>query len=69
LNAALPFLIYAQVRPFRLAQFIHLTEQVRVIEVQILTLIFKPLYETVEKPPSERLMENVQLQGFRNPEE
>jgi hypothetical protein len=25
--------------------------------------------ETVEKPVSERLMENVQMQGFRNPEE
>jgi hypothetical protein len=25
--------------------------------------------ETVEKPASERLMENVQMQGFRNPEE
>lgn len=25
--------------------------------------------ETVEKPIPERLMENVQLQGFRNPEE
>jgi hypothetical protein len=25
--------------------------------------------ETVEKSPFERLMENVQLQGFRNPEE
>ena len=25
--------------------------------------------ETVEKPVSVRLMENVQMQGFRNPEE
>jgi hypothetical protein len=25
--------------------------------------------ETVEKPASERLMENVHMQGFRNPEE
>ena len=25
--------------------------------------------QTVEKPASERLMENVQMQGFRNPEE
>jgi hypothetical protein len=25
--------------------------------------------ETFEKPTSERLMENVQMQGFRNPEE
>jgi len=25
--------------------------------------------ETVEKPTSERLMENAQMQGFRNPEE
>jgi hypothetical protein len=25
--------------------------------------------ETVEKPASERLMENVQMQGSRNPEE
>jgi hypothetical protein len=28
-----------------------------------------PSIETVEKQASERLMENVQLQGFRNPEE
>jgi hypothetical protein len=27
------------------------------------------LSETVEKPASERLMENVHMQGFRNPEE
>jgi hypothetical protein len=26
-------------------------------------------FETVEKPASEKLMENVQMQGFRNPEE
>jgi len=26
-------------------------------------------YETVEKPAFERLMENAQMQGFRNPEE
>jgi hypothetical protein len=25
--------------------------------------------ETIEKPLYERLMENVQMQGFRNPEE
>jgi hypothetical protein len=29
----------------------------------------KPTNETVEKPVPERLMENVQMQGFRNPEE
>jgi hypothetical protein len=29
----------------------------------------KPYNDTVEKPASESLMENVQLQGFRNPEE
>ena len=27
------------------------------------------LYETVEKPTSKRPLENVQMQGFRNPEE
>jgi len=27
------------------------------------------VYESEEKPASERLMENVQMQGFRNPEE
>jgi hypothetical protein len=26
-------------------------------------------YKIVEKPASERLVENVQMQGFRNPEE
>jgi len=26
-------------------------------------------FKTVEKPASERLVENVQMQGFRNPEE
>jgi hypothetical protein len=26
-------------------------------------------YQTVEKPAFQRLMENVQMQGFRNPEE
>jgi hypothetical protein len=30
---------------------------------------FQGPYETVEKPAFERLMENVQMQGFRNPEE
>jgi hypothetical protein len=29
----------------------------------------KVFLETVEKPASERLMENVHMQGFRNPEE
>jgi hypothetical protein len=29
----------------------------------------KCAYETVERPPSEKLMENVHMQGFRNPEE
>jgi hypothetical protein len=28
-----------------------------------------PLNETVEEPVSERLMEKVHMQGFRNPEE
>jgi hypothetical protein len=32
-------------------------------------LYFSALFETVEKPASERLMENVHKQGFRNPEE
>jgi hypothetical protein len=31
--------------------------------------VMHPLKETVEKPASRRLMENVQMQGFRNPEE
>jgi len=30
---------------------------------------FAICFETVEKPASERLMENGQMQGFRNPEE
>jgi hypothetical protein len=30
---------------------------------------FKETSETLEKPASERLMENVHMQGFRNPEE
>jgi hypothetical protein len=34
----------------------------------VITGIKGPL-ETVEKPASQRLMENVQMQGFRNPEE
>jgi hypothetical protein len=29
----------------------------------------KMVYKTVEKPASEKLMENVHMQGFRNPEE
>jgi hypothetical protein len=32
-------------------------------------MAFEPDNETVEKPVSVRLMENVQMQGFRNPEE
>jgi hypothetical protein len=32
-------------------------------------VLFHFCKETVEKPSSERLMENVQMQGFRNPEE
>jgi hypothetical protein len=31
--------------------------------------VLQPSNETVEKPAYERLMENVQTQGFRNPEE
>jgi hypothetical protein len=30
---------------------------------------WKNAIETVEKPASERLLENVHMQGFRNPEE
>jgi hypothetical protein len=33
------------------------------------THLFKKTGETVEKPPPPRLMENVHMQGFRNPEE
>ena len=29
----------------------------------------RTFYETVEKPAPQRLMKNVQMQGFRNPEE
>jgi hypothetical protein len=32
-------------------------------------MTLKKPYETVEKPASERLMENAQMQGFRDPEE
>jgi hypothetical protein len=33
------------------------------------SVIYQISPETVEKPAFERLMENVHMQGFRNPEE
>jgi hypothetical protein len=39
----------------------------KVNEISIILII--NLAKTVKKPASERVMENVQMQGFRNPEE
>jgi hypothetical protein len=37
--------------------------------VQGIGILYIKHLETVEKPDSNRLMENVHMQGFRNPEE
>ena len=68
-DAGMTTVVGARISEYQKAKTLPFTIPHSKIQILLKLHYSKIFVETVEKPASKELMENVQMQGFRNPEE